>query len=148
MCSYEWAGWLGSRDLGKLAGNFAIWTLHPLSPPFFFFFAGYNADVRRCSFFVLGLPVLSLLRNCWLLNWLAGYISRWKNMYCNNDPNEMVICPYNDAHCISAKKFPYHLPKCRKVGYENMAASRSNDLERVVSINSNNTNAFFRLHRV
>ncbi|KAM7448724.1 factor1-like [Porites harrisoni] len=35
-------------------------------------------------------------------------------MYGNNDPNEMVICPYNDAHRISAKKFPYHLPKCRK----------------------------------
>ena len=29
MCSYERAGWLGSRDLGKRAGNFAIWTLHP-----------------------------------------------------------------------------------------------------------------------
>ena len=51
-------------------------------------------------------------------------------MYGNNDPNEMVICPYNDAHRISAKKFPYHLPKCRKVGDESMAASRSNDLER------------------
>ena len=24
MCSYERAGWLGSRDLGKRAGNFAI----------------------------------------------------------------------------------------------------------------------------
>ena len=36
MCSYERAGWLGyrdlgfsNRDLGKRAGNFAIWTLHP-----------------------------------------------------------------------------------------------------------------------
>ena len=35
MCSYERAGWLGyrdlgfsNRDLGKRAGNFAIWTLH------------------------------------------------------------------------------------------------------------------------
>ena len=51
-------------------------------------------------------------------------------MYGNNDPNEMVICPYNDAHRISAKKFPYHLPKCRKVGDESMAALRWNDLER------------------
>ena len=24
MCSYERAGWLGSRDLGKRAGSFAI----------------------------------------------------------------------------------------------------------------------------
>ena len=29
MCSYEREGWLGSRDLGKRAGNFAIWTLQP-----------------------------------------------------------------------------------------------------------------------
>ena len=36
MCSYERTGWLGCRDLGfsnqdlgKRAGNFAIWTLHP-----------------------------------------------------------------------------------------------------------------------
>ena len=29
MCSYERTGWLGSRDLGKRAGNFAMWTLQP-----------------------------------------------------------------------------------------------------------------------
>ena len=29
MCSYERAGWLGYRDLGKRAGNFAIRALHP-----------------------------------------------------------------------------------------------------------------------
>ena len=29
MCSYERAGWLGSRDLGKRAGNFTMWTLQP-----------------------------------------------------------------------------------------------------------------------
>ena len=29
MCSYGRAGWLGCRDLGKRAGNFAIWTLQP-----------------------------------------------------------------------------------------------------------------------
>ena len=36
MCSYERAVWLGyrdlgfsNRDLGKRAGNFGIWTLHP-----------------------------------------------------------------------------------------------------------------------
>ena len=37
MCSYERAGWLGSRDLGKRAGNFAIRTLHP----------GYRDEFRR-----------------------------------------------------------------------------------------------------
>ena len=50
-------------------------------------------------------------------------------MYGNNDPNELLICPYDAVHRVAAKRFPYHLQKCRKVGDENMAASRSNDLE-------------------
>ena len=29
MCSYHRAGWLGFRDVGKRAGNFAILTLQP-----------------------------------------------------------------------------------------------------------------------
>ena len=49
MCSYERAGWLGSRDLGKRAGNFAIWTLHP----------GYR-DERRDEFWRSGWHRLAL----------------------------------------------------------------------------------------
>ena len=61
---------------------------------------------------------------------MVGRLSRLKNMYGNNDPNELLICPYDAVHRVAAKRFPYHLQKCRKVGDENMAASRSNDLER------------------
>lgn len=32
-----------------------------------------------------------------------------------NDPNELKICPYDPVHRVSAKRFPYHLAKCRKV---------------------------------
>lgn len=31
-----------------------------------------------------------------------------------NDPNELKICPYDPVHRVSAKRFPYHLAKCRK----------------------------------
>ena len=55
-------------------------------------------------------------------------------MYGNNDPNELLICPYDPVHRVAAKRFPYHLQKCRKVGDENMAASRSNDLESKVRV--------------
>ena len=55
-------------------------------------------------------------------------------MYGNNDPNELLICPYDAVHRVAAKRFPYHLQKCRKVGDENMAASRSNDLESKVNV--------------
>ena len=48
-------------------------------------------------------------------------------MYGNNDPNELLICPYDPVHRVAAKTFPYHLKKCREVGDENMAASRSNE---------------------
>ena len=32
-----------------------------------------------------------------------------------NDPNQLKICPYDPVHRVSAKRFPYHLAKCRKV---------------------------------
>ncbi|CAH3139908.1 unnamed protein product [Porites lobata] len=35
-------------------------------------------------------------------------------MYGNNDPNELLICPYDAVHRVAAKRFPYHLQKCRK----------------------------------
>ena len=40
-------------------------------------------------------------------------------MSSGNDPNELLICPYDPAHRVAAKRFPYHLQKCRKVGEEN-----------------------------
>ena len=27
---------------------------------------------------------------------------------------DMKICPYNESHCISAKKYPMHVTNCRK----------------------------------
>ena len=55
-CSYERAGWLSSqdlrfcyRDLGKRAGNFAIWTFHP----------GYR-DERRDEYWRSGQHRLSM----------------------------------------------------------------------------------------
>ena len=47
--SNERAGWLGSRDLGKRPGNFAIWALHP----------GYP-DERRDEFWRSGWHCLAL----------------------------------------------------------------------------------------
>ncbi|KAL9974378.1 hypothetical protein ACROYT_G011402 [Oculina patagonica] len=31
-----------------------------------------------------------------------------------NDPNRLLICPYDPVHRVAAKRFPYHLQKCRK----------------------------------
>ncbi|PFX20914.1 uncharacterized protein LOC111336287 [Stylophora pistillata] len=31
-----------------------------------------------------------------------------------NDPNALKICPYDPVHKVRAKRFPYHLEKCRK----------------------------------
>ena len=58
MCIYERAGWLCSRhlsfsnrDLGKRAGNFAIWTLQPtLGTRTGFFSRATKSFVRRRSF--------------------------------------------------------------------------------------------------
>lgn len=35
-------------------------------------------------------------------------------MSSSNDPNELLICPYDPVHRVAAKRFPYHLTKCRK----------------------------------
>lgn len=35
-------------------------------------------------------------------------------MSSGNDPNELLICPYDPVHRVAAKRFPYHLQKCRK----------------------------------
>ena len=35
--------------------------------------------------------------------------------YRGQDADELFICPYDPVHRISAKRFPYHLMKCRKV---------------------------------
>ena len=32
-----------------------------------------------------------------------------------NDPDALKICPYDPVHKVKAKRFPYHLEKCRKV---------------------------------
>ena len=32
------------------------------------------------------------------------------------DPDEEFICPYDPVHKVIAKRFPYHVMKCRKVG--------------------------------
>ena len=37
------------------------------------------------------------------------------SMNVENDPNQLKICPYDPVHRVSAKRFPYHLAKCRKV---------------------------------
>ena len=31
------------------------------------------------------------------------------------DPDSYFICPYDPIHKIIAKRFPYHVMKCRKV---------------------------------
>ena len=31
------------------------------------------------------------------------------------DPDELFVCPYDPIHRVAAKRFPYHLMKCRKV---------------------------------
>lgn len=31
------------------------------------------------------------------------------------DPEDILICPYNNAHAIRAKRMQHHLVKCRKV---------------------------------
>ena len=33
------------------------------------------------------------------------------------DPEKLIQCPYDKNHQIRACRFPYHLIKCRKVGY-------------------------------
>lgn len=33
--------------------------------------------------------------------------SRW-------DPDKLMVCPYDEAHMIKAKRFQYHLLKCRE----------------------------------
>lgn len=33
----------------------------------------------------------------------------------NRDPEDLLLCPYNDTHMIRAKRMPYHLMKCRNV---------------------------------
>lgn len=30
------------------------------------------------------------------------------------EANELLICPYDPVHRVAAKRFPYHLQKCRK----------------------------------
>ena len=39
-------------------------------------------------------------------------------MHSGNDPNELLTCPYDPVHRVAAKRFPYHLQKCRKVSVE------------------------------
>lgn len=34
-----------------------------------------------------------------------------------SDPNRIVQCPYDKNHQIRASRFPFHVLKCRKVGY-------------------------------
>ena len=34
------------------------------------------------------------------------------------EANELLICPYDPVHRVAAKRFPYHLQKCRKVRKE------------------------------
>ena len=33
----------------------------------------------------------------------------------SSNPNELLTCPYDPVHRVAAKRFPYHLQKCRKV---------------------------------
>ena len=35
--------------------------------------------------------------------------------YQVNDPEDYLECPYDKTHMVRAKRFPYHLMKCRKV---------------------------------
>lgn len=35
-------------------------------------------------------------------------------MHQSNDPLELLTCPYDPVHRVAAKRFPYHLQKCRK----------------------------------
>lgn len=37
-----------------------------------------------------------------------------------NDPDALKICPYDPVHKVKAKRFPYHLEKCRKVRKSNI----------------------------
>jgi hypothetical protein len=31
------------------------------------------------------------------------------------DPDELVVCPYDPVHRVQRKRYQYHLMKCRKV---------------------------------
>lgn len=31
-----------------------------------------------------------------------------------NSPDEILVCPYNNSHCIIRHRMPKHLVKCRK----------------------------------
>ena len=35
-------------------------------------------------------------------------------MSSTQDPEELVVCPYDPVHRVAAKKLPYHISKCRK----------------------------------
>ena len=32
------------------------------------------------------------------------------------DPADMVVCPYDDSHVISHRRYQYHVTACKKVG--------------------------------
>ena len=31
------------------------------------------------------------------------------------DPDELIVCPYDPVHLVARKRMPYHIMKCRKV---------------------------------
>ena len=43
---------------------------------------------------------------------MAGIIAK---EYCIPDPEDLLACPYENAHMIRAKRMQYHLIKCRAV---------------------------------
>ena len=58
-----------------------------------------------------------------LLNGTCLFVYRPADMYnTNNDPEELIECPYNKSHMIRAKRMPYHLMKCRQVGYRHVSS--------------------------
>lgn len=44
-----------------------------------------------------------------------GVLSIFADMATWEDPDELVVCPYDPVHLVQRKRFQYHLIKCRKV---------------------------------
>ena len=36
------------------------------------------------------------------------------NIYSGPDPEDLVVCPFDETHVIRHKRFPYHLIECRR----------------------------------
>lgn len=46
------------------------------------------------------------------------FVLLFKDTRANCDPDKLLQCPFDNNHHIRAKRFPYHLTKCRKVSWE------------------------------